>query len=151
MLIGLPGSGKSTWAQENKDKYDVLYSYDVYAKRHSHSFPEYKTIDHILNKIANDLLKGKSVCYDSTNINYKKRKEVIDFIRQRGIKCEIIGISFTTNIDTCIIRDKNREDHTVGSTIIRVYSRMYQKPILEEGFNSIIVINNSIVDNIILS
>lgn len=142
MLIGLPGSGKSTYAKE-KLKYRSHYEWvssdairrELYGDESIQGDPsEVFTLMH--DRVLEWLDYGISVIYDATNITRKDRacilKKLPDYVRK---ECTIIW----EPIDVCIMRDFNR-DRTVGKAIIDRMVRRFQVPFYDEGFDNIKVI-----------
>lgn len=137
-LVGLPASGKSTWAKKNIDDNTVWLSSD---NMREELYGDINNQEHNselfekLNKRAKQYLKeGKSVIYDATNINSKRR---INFLKALNkIDCNKICIYFCTSIYSCIARDRNR-DRSVGFDVIDKMYRNLQIPMYHEGWDSI--------------
>lgn len=138
MLVGLPASGKSTLAETLSIKYaaEVLSSDRLRKEMHGDENiqADHKKLFEELNSRANTCLsKGKNVIYDSTNLNRKRRKHMI----QHEIKAdEKVVYYLNTHIDNCYERDKVRE-RTVGEEVI---NRMYKNlhiPVLKEGWKEV--------------
>ena len=67
MLIGLPGSGKSTWAKDVLNYITLYGNSNLVSDLKLFSSDEYDDlIEHVKN--------GGSAIYDATNINRKSRK-----------------------------------------------------------------------------
>ena len=75
MMVGIQGSGKSTFAKNMKDY--VVHSSDELRKElfGSVNYQEKNNelFDELHKRIINDLKKGKNVIYDAMNISYKRR------------------------------------------------------------------------------
>lgn len=121
ILVGYPGSGKSTVALEicKNQNYNIVAG-DIY-----------KTSSKMIKKSLEYILQGKSVIFDATNSSIKKRKEYIDFANKHNYKVKCIHVS--TDLDTSYKRNKLREDD-VPKIAYSVYTKYYEPPNENEGF-----------------
>lgn len=148
MLIGLPGSGKSTWAEKyiTENANTVLISSDNIRKElfgdetsqedNNRVFyeMEVRTLTHLNN--------GVNVIYDATNVVRKRRKAFLDKLPTWVIKeAHVIWAP----LEVCIERDSSR-DRTVGKEVIWRMVKSYQPPFFDEGFNRIYYNMNSDFD-----
>ncbi len=143
LMVGLPASGKSTYAQKLADKDTVVLSSDLIRKEllgleenQSDNVLIFKTL---YSRARTLFEEGKNVIIDATNVNVYDRKRVLDNFTDLTIFRQAIVID--TNFDECVLRDKQRS-RTVGKDVIRKYARKYQKPTKSEGFDKIIYIKN---------
>lgn len=144
MMIGVPGSGKTTYAQTylqnddtiivNSDKIrEELYGDEMVQK-------DPKKVFEILYARARHLLQnGKNVVIDATNTSRKYRK--VTLANFTDIECEKIAVLVDTPIEMCYKFDERRERH-VSRRVIDRYAREMEKPMLDEGFDKIIVYKN---------
>lgn len=150
MLIGIPGSGKSTWANEEQFKYDKMFrilSSDLIREElfgDASSQQNNSKVFEIMNSRTIDFLgHGCNVCYDATNINRKSRKTILKKIKEKfKDSVEIIGVCFITDRETCFKNNQNRE-RKVPDYVIDKMIRNFEIPFLGEGFSDIIFIDNS--------
>lgn len=135
-LIGMPASGKSTWAVKNaSDKRIWISSDDLREELYGdvNNMIHNEEIYRVMEKSAKESLeKGLDVIYDATNINMKKRKELLE--KFKGIKK--IAIYFATDIDKCLLRNKLRGRHVSENVIINMY-KSFQIPMYHEGWDVI--------------
>lgn len=150
ILIGLPGSGKSTYAKEYLNDHvenTVWCSSDnireeLYGDASIQGNPDtvFKTLH---NRVANYLRKGYTVIYDATNINRKSRKSIIKL--GKDLHATIHGVMCWASLQECIDRDKAR-DRTVGEAVIDKFIRRFEAPYYDEGFDALeVMYNTSIV------
>ena len=145
LLVGLPGSGKTTYAE--KLLKDICYkdhvvhiSSDKIRKElwgNEATQGDNNEVFSLMHKRTIEALNnGKDVIYDATNITRKDRACIIaqcpKFAR---IECHIIWAS----IETCIKRDAARE-RTVGKAIIDKMLKRFQAPFDDEGMDKIEII-----------
>lgn len=140
-MVGLSGSGKSTWAEANKEKLDfVIHSSDSIRAELGDVNDQSKNelVFNILHKrIKDDLLSGKNVCYDATNLTRKIR---INFLRQiQHIPCEKICVLFATPFEVCLAQNFARDRQVPESVITRMVKN-FQTPSKHEGWNDIQIV-----------
>ena len=145
LLCGIPGSGKSTYAEK-------------YIKTHPNTV--HLSSDRIRAELwGNEATQGdnnevfslmqfraiealnnyQSVVYDATNVTRKDRSCIIALCPKFAkIECHIIWAP----IETCIERDAARE-RTVGKAVIDRMLKRFQAPYYDEGIDDIRVIWNT--------
>ena len=143
IMIGIPGCGKSTYAQAMEDANTVVISSDIIRKEllgdeqdQNNNALVFSTL---YAKSREFLKKGKDVVIDATNINTFERKRVLDNFKDLNIKR--IALVIDTDIKICIERDSLRARH-VGEDIILGYANKYEAPTKAEGFDEIVIIKN---------
>lgn len=141
LLVGVPGSGKTTWANKNHKENEVVLSSDLIRKElfnDETNQENNKLVFTTLYNRARELLKsGKSVIIDATNVTIKDRSRALkNFTNFSVIK---VAIVFKTATDICKFRDKNRT-RTVGEEVIDKFTEKFINPTKEEGFDEIIYI-----------
>lgn len=146
MMVGLPGSGKSTYADyiitdhgkpiiHSSDKLrEELYNDINNQDNNSELFQE------LHKRIKEDLRNKKDVVYDATNISKKRR---ISFLNElKNIPCIRICILIMTPIEDCIEFDLKRK-RTVSENVIYRMLKNWNPPYYDEGFDNIILITNT--------
>ncbi len=145
MLIGLPGSGKSTYAKNNKTNDTIICSSDnirkeLYGDINDQSHNQ-EVFTELHKRIKESLRNGQSVIYDATNINGKRRTA---FLRELdAIPCRKVADCIAVPYDVCLKRN-NKRDRAIPSSVIRRMYLNYQPPWWGEGFDVIAVIYNGI-------
>lgn len=142
MLVGLPASGKSTYAKEfarlhadafvfSSDDYRERLLYDV--NDQSQNELVFKTLYAEARKC---LEQDCTAIIDATNITRKSRKRCLDNFKDMNIirECHIIPTFF----DLCIDRDAGR-DRTVGTEVIMKFAKCFEVPMYFEGFDLITI------------
>lgn len=141
IMIGVPGSGKSTWAEEHLHKdFDYIFSSDAYRKKlyndeniQSKNKDVFKTL---YNDMQTALEGGHNICFDATNVARKERKKFVDVCKKVNEDIELYAIILLVNREVAIDRDRKRERH-VGEQVIDKFLNRYEDPSIEEGFNVI--------------
>ena len=141
MMMGIPGSGKSSKAREIKgdngnmlilssdELREELYGDRQDVEHHTEVFTE-------LHKRAKKALQdGIDVIYDATNINSKRR---IGFLRQlpKGVTKEL----YFVNQDICTVYEQDRRrEFSVGEDVINRMYKSLQVPYQHEKWDKITV------------
>ena len=142
ILIGLQGSGKSTWADEYK-KYDVkVVSSDKIREEHNWQIDNASVFNEFYKRIDEHLANGYDVIADATNITIKSRRPFFERIKT---KCCKIGIVFNTPIEICKrrVERRNQEESQkiVPLEVLEKYMASFQIPFKEEGFDELWLTN----------
>ena len=142
MMVGLPASGKSYQAQIYADRYNAqIFSSDAYrgviGVDETDQSVTGQVFAQMIPDMINTLLLNKSIIFDATNTNSKKRRHFLNQIKK--IKCEKICVLVLRTFDNCIKANKERE-RTVPDWVISKYYKSFETPYLEEGFDSIEVV-----------
>lgn len=147
MLIGVPGSGKSTWIQNQNFNFNntVIVSTDnIIEDRAVAKGLTYSDIfqDEIKSATAemNDSLKAaiaqqKDIVWDQTNLTKKTRRPKL---MQFPIEYEKIAVFFVTPDDVELQRRLgNRPGKTIPANVLLGMKSQLQLPQLDEGFDYI--------------
>ena len=138
-MVGLPGSGKSTYAAKLAKQYNavVCSSDDLREKLFGNATNQKHNVDvfEVLHKNIKDALySGQNVIMDSTNISYKRRMAFLQELK--NIPCEKICVLMATPYDQCLKNDTLRDRHVPEYVIERMY-RQFDIPWYYEGWDSI--------------
>lgn len=138
MLVGLPASGKSTYAEVLKEQGYSVHSSDAIREELTgdvNSQDKNTDVFSVLHKrIKSDLENGISCVYDATNVSMKRRKVFLDEIRK--FECTKKCILFVVPVEMCQVRNQNRERKVPDE----VYDRMLKNfwvPYYYEGWDEI--------------
>jgi len=110
LTVGLPGSGKSTWAKAQSKIDDAIIinrdSYRSMIKGGDYVFDkkyEFLIKDSCYHFVVDSLLSGFDVIVDETNLTIKKRGEVVSYVRSMvGDPIEIIIVFFDLHSSICL-------------------------------------------------
>lgn len=152
MLVGIPGSGKSTFAEAAQDETTKYLSSDairgeLYGDEGCQNDPG--RVFGLMHKRTIEALKnGYNVIYDATNITRKSRRGILSQLPSYVIKkCVVIWAP----IETCIARDAAR-GRTVGEGVIWKMLTRFEAPFYDEGFDDIrLVVPEEFYDQAIIS
>lgn len=139
MMVGLPGSGKSTYTEKLKEEGVIIHSSDSVREELGDVNDQSKNeeVFKILHKrIKDDLKNGKSVCMDCTNLNRKRR---VAFLKElKNIPCEKICILMATPYEICVAQNLERYRRVPSEVIWNMY-KSFNVPTYHEGFDDIVV------------
>ena len=141
LLVGIPGSGKTTYAEKyiEENPNTVYLSSDKIRKElwgdEATQGDNNEVFSLMQSRAITALNNGQSVVYDATNVTRKDRSYIITLCPKFAkIECHIIWAP----IETCIERDAARE-RTVGKEVIDRMLKRFQAPYYDEGIDEIIV------------
>jgi bifunctional polynucleotide phosphatase/kinase len=123
IMVGFPGSGKSTIAENIcKSEQYVHISGDVH-----------KTTAKMKKASLEYIKQKKSIVFDATNSSIKKRSEYIVLGREYGYSIRCIHVA--TDLNTAYLQNKKREDKKqVPRIAYSVYNKHFVPPHESEGF-----------------
>lgn len=148
MMVGLPASGKSTYAKLLAEEIDgIVVSSDGiraewYGDEAIQGDPS-KIFHEVELRCKNALGAGRSVIMDATNMNAKKRT---NFLRQMP-ECKKVCVVMAVPFDVCMKRDEERS-RQVGPEVMEKMRRNFQMPYYNEGWDHIEVFYPSDCDMI---
>lgn len=144
MTIGLPGSGKSSYAAELEKEGYVVCSSDAIREEICNDINcQDKNVDvfNILHsRIKEHLKNGQNVVYDACNIASKRRRAFL--MQLNKIKCVKKCVVIATPYTLCVFNNENRERTIPQEVIDRMY-KCWQPPHWFEGWDDIDIAINS--------
>lgn len=144
VMIGIPGSGKSTWAKANKKEKDIYVSRDEVRFSLLRDGDEYfskekEVLKEFYRQINEGLKQQKNVYVDATHLNKKSRDKLLNNLQ---IDCPVIGVYVATSLKVALERNEKRSGRSYVPP--QVIKDMYNKltlPTKEEKFDRVIKIS----------
>lgn len=139
-MIGIPGSGKTEKARAlAKEHNAVLLSSDA-IREEIFGDALYQTKNNdvfevMYKRTCEALSNGRSVIYDATNINHKRRRVLLQQLKAH-YDMKAIAVVMATPIQMCIDRQANR-NRQVGKDVIWQMVRGFYMPYWYEGWDDI--------------
>jgi predicted kinase len=138
LLVGLPGSGKSTWAES---KPGVLSS-DALRELLADD-PDNQAIHARVFRVLRDILKHRlelkrPLTYvDATNLTPYEREPYVKLAHR--FDCKIEAVFFDVPVEECLRRNRGRA-RVVPDQVIRKMAARLVKPSAKEGFSRVNVL-----------
>lgn len=133
ILVGLPGSGKSTLVKDGTfgivicpdDYRKVLTGHDFYKPAEEFIWLICKTVARV------HLMRGESIVVDACHVSRRSRAMWVKLAQEYGAKVNCIWVN--TPLDECIRRADLRE-RKVPIAVIEAMHRNFEEPTEDEGF-----------------
>ena len=153
ILCGIPASGKSTWAKNNKDilngntmvvsrdkiRYSLLKNGDKY-------FSKEKEVYNIFIKVIKFGLNNKNInniIIDATHLSVGSRRKLLISLEKELKKVNVFGIAFSTPLDVCLKRNTKRCGRAkVPKEQLENMYKNFTIPKKDEGFDEIYIIKS---------
>lgn len=150
MLIGLPGSGKSTWIKNflknEKEKYVVISSDDIIEElgnleglNYKEAFSKYASIamKEMYRRLKAAITNKANIIHDQTNLNVKSRRDKLSLLtpdyEREAIVFSVSEKELKNRLDK---REKETGKH-IPDQVIKSMKNSFQAPTKEEGFTKI--------------
>lgn len=156
MMIGLPGSGKSTYCKNSLHDLPVVsndHAYDNYMREHDCTYTTaYQTLERrdVLGQFEGAftkmLMSGNDFIIDNTNLTARGRKKVLDVIYMAGYEPKAIyflPMDDATHDAVIAIRSGVKD---IPESVYVGMTHALQPPVLTEGFSEITTIRTELVD-----
>ena len=143
VVVGLPGCGKSTYIEKMKTDEIVILCADDIRKELLGDEADQSQNAHIFEVFFERLYKlmeeGRDVVIDNaSSVEARRRKVYVDAAKKYGYFAEALVIN--TSIEDCLINNNARE-RKVPEYVIERYSKMFEAPTVEEGFELITTVD----------
>lgn len=138
MLVGIAGSGKSFYVKQNCFDDDVVISSDAIRAEKGYA-PDYvgDVFSTMLARTIEALNEDKDVWYDATNLNRKRRRGLLDQLKQK-FESTVEYVCHVILTPLPIIQEQNQNrDVKVPENVISNMIQSFQIPMIIEGWDDI--------------
>lgn len=151
MMVGLPASGKSTYAEKLAKRIDAdLHSTDEIRKEicgDENSQEKNDEVFQIVRKRIKDSLKsGRNTIYDATNIHSTYRMAFLNELENEDIECITTCKIMRTPFNVCLRRNSQRDREVPNFVIERMYKN-WNTPYWFEGWDNIDYVSTGCEDD----
>lgn len=142
IMVGLSASGKSTIAEKIATEEDcvIISSDSIRGEICDGGVIDQTKNDEVFKifhkRIKDNLMSGKNVIADATNINMKARRSLLENVKK--IDCHKIAYIVPKSVEKCI-EDNIYKEYPVPHHVIQKQMMNFQIPFLEEGFDEIVI------------
>lgn len=152
MLVGLPGSGKSTWIHNHENffepsyeiisrdqiRFSLLQNGDAYFEKEKEVWAKY------VDAAIISLTLNVNTILDATHLNESSRGKILRALKEHLINVEINAIVIDTGLETALRQNSYREGiYKVPETAIYNMNSSMTIPTFEEGFDNIYIWNKN--------
>jgi predicted kinase len=149
VLVGLPGTGKSTWVRSiNRNGDYVLISSDDEIERHAKDqgltyndvFGDYiKTATALMKqKFKDAIASNANIIWDQTNMTAKKRNSILQQVPKTYKKIAVVFQLDDDELKSRLEKRANEEGKSIPAHILKSMADTFQMPTTAEGFDDII-------------
>jgi predicted kinase len=155
MLVGLPGSGKSTWAEPylQREGYELVSS-DAYIERIAEEMG--KPYGDIFKQYIDEATKWMHLCFDTaaknyrnlvwdqTNLSMKTRRPKLNKLLEAGY--DVVAVTFEIPAYELEARRMKRAGETgkvIAPSVLESMGKTYQRPTRLEGFSKVIIVTEA--------
>lgn len=153
MLIGIQGSGKTTFATKLSQEKNCLVASTDYVRKHIKDVKESEVFETVYKMVAEAVKNNQDIIYDATNITPKVRKRFFDEVRKYNVEPIVTAYYFDTNVMECYNRVKVRNTKEgelyLPEEVVFSYNEKIVKPTLDEGFVKINIVKDGTIVNTI--
>ena len=148
LMCGCPGSGKSTWVQENMDlENDVWVSRDairfsLLGEHDDYFSKENLVYNTFINTIDSYINAGKNVFADATHLNSASRGKLLKRLKSKPQEVNIVWVDTPLNIalEQNELRAGTRA-YVPPEQVRRMYNS-FEAPLFYEGFKKIFIVKD---------
>lgn len=145
ILVGVPGSGKSTWIKNQMWTKDcAVVSTDAYidavaarlGKTYNEVFKDNMNdaVSHMLNAVSDAVDAGKDIIWDQTSVSVASRKKKFNVLKGYTM---IAVVFHTPEAGEWQRRINSRPGKHIPAHVLESMANSFEMPTLEEGFDQV--------------
>ncbi|WP_207940479.1 hypothetical protein DOK78_002024 [Enterococcus sp. DIV2402] len=149
LLVGLPGSGKTTISKKLEKEGTFLVSSDEYRNIFTEFKDNHEFIFSVMNLVSLHALKTRNVVYDSTNLNIINRKNTYEYLKDIDTDINVVAIVLDCSAEYSKKMSKKRPNRTdVTDDLVDFFQGYYKEPIEGIDCDSLIKLSLTQRDNV---
>lgn len=150
LMMGVAGSGKSTWLKNHLPKNGAVYvsrdeiRFDIVSEEEGYFSKEKEVFDLFAENIKLLLSMGLDVYADATHLSYGSRRKLLKAVGVNSYKKAFV-IWIKASLEDCLFHNElriNTRSYVPPKTIESMYTRI-KEPELEEGFDTIFIVESN--------
>lgn len=146
MMIGIPGSGKTTISSFLAKQYKAVIVSSDLVRLNNPKWSEDKIFPEVY-KLIQENISFKNVIFDATNIDIETRKKHLEEINKKDIKYKLVACLVECSTEICKARIEYRNTLSgelyLPLEVVDLYNDKLIYPDVNEGFDEILIFNNS--------
>lgn len=150
IMVGIPGSGKTSYALNNLITSDTIYLSSDDTRKRMYGFESQTHNAEVFASMEKDMVKalekGKHVVYDATNLHKKRRIKLIQIAKK--YKAEVNAYLCCTPINTILERNITRTERKIPRDKLLLMIQSIEPPMYYEGFDNIYLIDGGMYNDI---
>lgn len=141
-MVGIPGSGKSTWIHNNLPGCTIVSTDAIREELFGNAEISGggRVFELAYKRVLDALRDGRDVVFDATNLNPGARKRLLDRLRASGMAYRAVAVVLEVSPATALEYQKARA-RKVPEAVVHMLHRTYVPPSPEEGFAEVIFVN----------
>ena len=150
MMIGLPGSGKTSYAKKYLMNNNTVYLSSDQIRIDMFGYEDQNHNDKVFERMKNETLEAISqdfdVIYDATNLSKKRRADIIKKVQEAGGIVE--AYLLCTPIDVILERNLMRQERIIPWDKLQEMIKSIECPMYYENFAYIYLVDGGFTDDI---
>ena len=144
VMIGVPGSGKSTFITSKLNNVNVVsrdaIRFSMITEKDDYFEKENEVWNEFIKQLKKSLKENPITVADATHLSVKSRAKLFRALGSSLKDVLLTAIYVKAPVETCIERNNKREGLAfVPTSVIRRMSVQIEEPIAEEGWDSVII------------
>ena len=147
VMVGIPGSGKSTFAKELSEKLKIKVVSSDNVRDENKDMPEKDIFGEVYRLVASEIKRGSDVILDATNSTKYIRSLIIERLKPYNITYDLVAYYFPIDYNKCYERIKRRNERGIDRyfplDVLESYYLKAEVPQVLEGYKMVNIIDQT--------